>query len=116
MRLRGSRLAQLEAVVALATVAVGWLVFADQLSNDGWSAGGGTGVLLAAAVVATAGAAIAVMARRVGRHAWTAIGLALVVLSPTVFAYVLNLGVIVLAVYEVLIAVRHRGSEPTPAH
>jgi hypothetical protein len=109
-------MAQVEALVALTTVAAGWLVFADQLRSDGWIAGGGTGWLLAAAVLATSGAAIAVTARRSGHHAWTATGLALVALSPTVFAYVLNLAVIVLAVYEVLIAVRHHSSEPTPAH
>jgi hypothetical protein len=114
MRLHDTRLGQIEAVVAIGTVLLGWIVFADQLRTDGWISGGGTAWLLATVTVASAGATVAISARRAGRHAWTAVGLAAVAVSPTVFLFVLNLMVVALAATELVLAVRHRQHEPTP--
>jgi hypothetical protein len=114
MRLHDTRLGQIEAVVTIGTVLVGWVVFADQLRTDGWISGGGTAWVLAAVTVASAGAIVAIWARRSGRHAWTAVGLAAVAASPTVFAFMLNLVVVSLAATEQVLATKHRDHEPTP--
>lgn len=71
---------------AAVAVILGWAVFADQLHQDGWTSGGGTLWLLILAVTATAGALIAIVARRADRHWWTAVGLAAAAASPVVFA------------------------------
>ncbi|MDQ1484945.1 MAG: hypothetical protein QOJ62_638 [Actinomycetota bacterium] len=89
--------------VALITVALGWTVALDQAVRDGFTAKGGTAWLIALAAVATAGAIVAIAARQ--RHAVAAIGLFLVACSPTVFAYPVNVLVLLFALAELIAAV-----------
>jgi hypothetical protein len=99
-----SRLRVPALVVALITVALGWAVALDQAVRDGFTAkGGGTAWMIALAVVATAGAIVAIAARQ--RHAVVAFGLFLVACSPTVFAYPVNVLVLVFALAELVAAV-----------
>jgi hypothetical protein len=109
-------LAWTEAGTPAAAVILGWAVFADQLHQDGWTSGGGTLWLLILAVTATAGALIAIVARRADRHWRTAFGLAAAAASPVVFAYVPSLVLIVLAIVEVHLALIHAHRTPSPAN
>ena len=109
MKQRTSALGLLELVVVAVTVIIGWVVFAGQLARVGWISGGGTAWLLAFAAVATLGAGGAVVARRAGRHALTALGLGVAATAPTGFAYIFNVVVLVLALIEGGIAIVHRG-------
>ena len=116
MRLRDTRLGMAEAILVSVTVAVGWVVVVPQLRNDGWISGGGTAWLLTMALIASAGALVAVMSRRAGRHGWVALGLFAVAVSPTVFAYILNALVIALTVTELVLATRQLNRRSMPAH
>lgn len=85
-----------------ATVLVGWVAALQQLLDEGWIAGGGTGWLLGAALLATTAAAAAAWLDRRDHH--RAAGVCLLVVatsSPTVFAYPLNVAVIILAIFVV---------------
>jgi len=108
-------LAFTEGGIAAVAVILGWAVFADQLHQDGWTSGGGTLWLLILAVTATAGALIAIVARRADRHWWTALGLAAAAASPVVFAYLPSLVLIVLAVVEIRLALTRAHRTPSPA-
>ena len=94
-----------ERFAAAATVLVGWLVVVDQLVRDGVVPGGGTLWLAAFAVVATAGALMLFTTERPCQHRLRALGLGLTAFSPTTFAHVLNLVVLVLAVTELALAI-----------
>jgi hypothetical protein len=107
-----SPLVIIERVLVIAAVLVGWVVSLGQFGTDGWANGGGTGWLLFLSVVASAGGGVALLGRRAGRHGWTALGLFAAALSPTVFAYPMNLGLFVLAVIEVLLLLS-RSHRPT---
>jgi hypothetical protein len=81
-----------------ATVLVGWMAGLQQLLDEGWIAGGGTGWLLGAASLATIAAAAAAWQDRRGHPRSASVCLLVVAASsPTVFAYPLNLAVIFVA-------------------
>jgi hypothetical protein len=84
---------------------LGWLVFAHQLASDGWLNGGGTAWLLALAAVATVGALVSIAALTSGRPGWASLGLTITAASPTVFAYPLNLLLLILAIIEAALAI-----------
>jgi len=105
-----------EPLYAALAVGVGWAVFAGQLQQDGWISGGGTLWLLILALIATAGLVITIVARRAGRHWWTALGLAAAAVSPVVFAYIPTLVLIVLVMVEVRLALTRAPRAPSPAH
>src|SRR4051812_16850634 len=98
----------LVAATAAAVAAVGWAVFADQLANDGWTSGGGTAWLGVFACVASVGVYVVVVALAAGRHLIAALGLLFVAASPTVFAYPLNIIVLLMAAGEAWRAVASR--------
>lgn len=80
------------------TVLVGWAAGLKQLLDEGWIAGGGTGWLLGAALLATIAAAAAAWLHRRGSPRAAGVCLLVVaVSSPTVFAYPLNVAVIIVA-------------------
>jgi hypothetical protein len=67
----------------------------------------GTLILAAAATVATASGAVGVMASSRGRHGLAGLGLLVAaVAAPTVFAYPVNVVLLVLAVAEFIVARR----------
>lgn len=107
-----ARLARM--IVVGVTVIVGWFIVLSQAAGDGW-VNGGTIVLLTCAVIATAGAVLAYRSLLAERHGWAALGLALVTVSPTVFAYPLNLIVLILAMAELTIAIRLKRRNATRA-
>jgi hypothetical protein len=107
-----STVIKIERVTVAVTVLFGWLVSAGQLLRDGWTAGGGTAWLLAMSAIATLAAWMMFAAQRAGRHGWTAVGLAAVAVSPTVFAYILNVAILVLALVEIGLAVANRRHAP----
>ena len=93
-----------------ATVLVGWAAGLQQLLDEGWIAGGGTGWLLVAAILASSAAAAAAwLYRRAHPRAAGVCLLVVAVSSPTVFAYPLNVAVIVVALVVIgrSIATRH---------
>ena len=100
-----------------ATVLVGWAVGLEQLLDEGWIAGGGTGWLLGAALLATIAAAAVAWLDRRGRPGTAGVCLLVVaVISPTVFAYPLNVAVIIVALVVIgrSITTRHvRGGVET---
>src|SRR4029078_2834983 len=79
------------------TVLMGWVVAIQQLLEDGGTAGGGTASLLVFALLATFGAAGAARLHQRGHVTASGICLLVVVASPTVFAYPLNVAVVVVA-------------------
>ena len=89
-----------ERFAVAATVLVGWFVVVDQLVHDGFTSGSGTLWLAAFATAATAGALTLFAASHAHQHGLRALGLAITALSPTVFAYILNIAVLGLAVTE----------------
>lgn len=99
------------------TVLVGWAAGLKQLLDEGWIAGGGTGWLLGAALLATIAAAAAAWLNRRGRPRTAGVCLlAVAVISPTVFAYPLNVAVIIVALVVIgrSITTRHvRGGVET---
>src|SRR5258708_24218260 len=88
-----------------ATVLVGWLAVVDQLIHDGFTSGGGTLWLAAFGTAATAGASTLFAASHTHQHGLRALGLAITALSPTVFAYILNIAVLGLAITELALMV-----------
>jgi hypothetical protein len=95
-----------------ATVVVGWFTSLDQFVEEP-ATGRGTMTLVAFSVGASLGLALAAVARRRDSPGLMALGLLMVAASPTVFAYVLNIVVLCLALAEVVVAVvRCRGAEP----
>jgi hypothetical protein len=109
-------LSRISLVLAVGVVICGWFVAVGQLTNDGWTSGGGTAWLLVCACVATIGASFAVPALIDGRHGWAAAGLALVIVSPTGFAYPFNALVLVLAIVHLAMALSRRSVLRPPAH
>lgn len=97
-----------ERVLAAAAVVVGWAVALDQLIRDGWGAGGGTGWLVLFALIASAGLVVLLITAR-DAHGMRALALAAVAVSPTVFAYVLNVVVVALALIELAFLARDHG-------
>jgi hypothetical protein len=85
-------------------VLIGWVVLTRQWATDDVS-GGGSVWLTLFAVAATVGAVVVFGARDVDQHGLRAVGLAAAAVSPTVFAYPLNVLVGVLAVVELVAAV-----------
>jgi hypothetical protein len=94
-----------ERFAVAATVLVGWFTVVDQAIHDGFPSGGGTLWLALFAAGATGGAAILFASRHPHQHGLRALGLALTALSPTVFAYILNIALVVLAVIELALTV-----------
>jgi hypothetical protein len=84
-------------LLVAATVLMGWVVAIQQLLEDGWIAGGGTASMLVFALLATFGAAGAARLHQRGHSTASGVGLLVVAASPTVFAYPLNVAVIVVA-------------------
>ena len=84
-------------LLVAATVLTGWVVAIQQLLEDGWIAGGGTASLLVFALLATFGAAGAAWLHQRGHLTASGACLLVVAASPTVFAYPLNVAVIVVA-------------------
>jgi hypothetical protein len=103
-----STLIKIERVTVAVTLLVGWMVSGGQLLRDGWIAGGGTAWLLVLSAVATLAGAAAFVAQRTEGHAWTAVGLVVVAVSPSVFAYPLNVALLVFASIEVGLAITNR--------
>lgn len=91
-------------LAAAAVVLIGWVVVTHQWATDDVS-GGGSVWLTLFAVAATVGAVVVFGARDVDQHGLRAVGLAAAAVSPTVFAYPLNVLVGVLAVVELVAAV-----------
>ena len=84
-------------LLVAATVLMGWVVAIQQLLEDGWIAGGGTASLLVFALLATSGAAGAARLHQRGHVTASGVCLLVVAASPTVFAYPLNVAVVVVA-------------------
>jgi hypothetical protein len=95
------------AVVVLLTLGCGWQTTAGQLA-DGSGTAGGTAWLVALSAVATLGGLALLVGRRQRRHLVAAVALVLVALSPTGFAYPLNLAVLALAVAQLALLRRAR--------
>ncbi|MDX6256509.1 MAG: hypothetical protein QOJ11_2843 [Frankiales bacterium] len=96
-----------ELALAALTVLVGWADVVGQL-RSGSGRGDGDGWLLGFAVVATLGLTVLLVAQRHGRHLYAALALVLVAVSPTVFAYPLNLAILALVVVELFRSVAGR--------
>lgn len=106
-------LVSVERVAAIVTTTVGCAVAIRQLAVDGWTRGGGTGWLLATAVIATIGTLLVVVH---DGHAQRCIGLLAVVASPTVFAYLLNIVLLGLGLAEFALTIQQwRRTRTTPA-
>lgn len=88
------------------TIAVGWIAAVDTVTNGG-NETSGNALLLTFAIIATVGACIAYFAWRAQHRTLVALGLLLVVASPTVFAYPLNVAVLLCSVV-VLVGVPKR--------
>lgn len=86
-----------EATVAIGTIAFGWYVVVDQAFSDRWT---GTGWLALLAVTSTAGAAVGLIAARLGAPLVAALGLGLAALAPTGFGYLGNVALLLLAATE----------------
>jgi cytochrome bd-type quinol oxidase subunit 2 len=91
-----------EQTAAIITVTVGWIVVFDQARHND-NSGNGTAWLLGFALVATAGAAVTLMARQ-RQRALRGLGLLIAVASPTVFAYPLNIALALIACAEFAVA------------
>lgn len=89
-------------------VAVGWAVAVGQLADVGWLSGGGSSWLLVLATVATLGAILLTWSASRRSHLIAAFGWTLIAMSPTVFAYPLNLLAVVLGAVELGRAVIER--------
>jgi hypothetical protein len=111
MSRRRSRLQTVELALAALTVLVGWGAVVGQLRTAG-SPADGTAWLVGFAVVATLGLAGLLVAQRNGRHAHAALALVLVALSPTVFAYPLNLLIVGLVIVELFASSARRARRP----
>jgi hypothetical protein len=101
------------AVVVLLTLACGWRTSVGQLV-DGSGTASGTAWLLAMSAAATLGGLALLVAHRRCRRLITATALVLVALSPTVFAYPLNLAVLALAVAELALPRQARPAAISP--
>lgn len=97
IRGRPTRLWAGEATVATGTIAFGWYGVVDQAFSDGWS---GTGWLALLAVISTAGAAVGLIAARLGAPLVAALGLGVAAVAPTGFAYLGNVALLLLAATE----------------
>jgi hypothetical protein len=95
-----------EIAVSVATALLGWNAFIDQARFYQWTITGGTGWLLALAIAGSCGAVLVAALARTNLHILTAFALCLTALSPTVFAYPLNVVLLLLALSEVVLAVR----------
>lgn len=100
MKQTRSSLVYVSSAIALSGTALGWAIFIGQLATDDWVSGGGTAWMLVLAALATVGVVTAIPALWSGRHGWAAVGLAITAVSPTVFAYPLNVLLLILAVVE----------------
>jgi hypothetical protein len=95
-----------DAIVLAVTLSLGWwaVVFT---ANRRAATNDGTLILAAAATVATASGAVGVLASSRGRHGLAGLGLLVAaVAAPTVFAYPVNVVLLVLAVAEFIVARR----------
>jgi hypothetical protein len=112
---RRATLVAVERIAAAATALLGWIVVGDQFASDGLTHGSGTFWLGAFAAAGTAGVVVLFRARP-DSHWIRAAGLALTAFSPTVFAYVLNIALLIIGLVEVALAVasrRRTGLTPT---
>jgi hypothetical protein len=96
-----------EISLSVITVLLGWNAFIDQARFYEWNITGGTGWLLALAIAGSCGAVLVAAVARTNLHLLTAFALCLTALSPAVFAYPLNVVLLLLAISEVVLAVRH---------
>lgn len=91
--------------VVVVTVAVGWVYSLHQMASTSGDSSG-TAWLLGLAAIATLGAGMAFRARQRRHSALVACGLLLVAVSLTVFAYPLNVAVLLCALAQLWV---HRG-------
>ena len=95
-----------DAIVVAVTLSLGWWAVVFTADRRG-ATNDGTLILAAAATLATASGAVGVLASSRGRHGLAALGLLVAaVAAPTVFAYPVNLVLLVLAVAELIVARR----------
>ena len=87
--------------ILLATLALGWYVALSSSATHE-----GRPVLIGLAILATAGAAIAIAASIAGRHFVAAAGLMVAAVSPTGFGYLANLLTLGVMVFEVVLGIR----------
>jgi hypothetical protein len=93
------------AVLAV-TLSLGWWAVVFTADRRGWT-NDGTLILAAAATVATASGVAGVTASSRGRHGLAGLGLLVAaVAAPTVFAYPVNVVLLILAVIELVVARR----------
>jgi hypothetical protein len=111
MSRRRTQLQTVELALAALTVLVGWGAVVGQLRTAG-SPADGTAWLVAFAAVATLGLAGLAGAQRHGWHVQAALALVLVALSPTVFAYPLNLLIVGLVIVELVASSARRARRP----
>lgn len=95
-----------EISLSMTTALLGWNAFIDEARFHEWAIKGGTGWLLALAIAGSCGAVLVAVAARADVHVLTAFALCLTALSPTVFAYPLNVVLVLLAISEVVLAMR----------
>jgi hypothetical protein len=95
-----------DAIVLAVTLRLGCWAVVFTADRRGWT-NDGTLILAAAATLATASGAVGVMASSRGRHGLGGLGLLVAaVAAPTVFAYPVNVVLLVLAVAELIVARR----------
>ena len=97
-------LVTVDRVAAAAVVLVGWVVVAHQWATEDVSGGGSVWLTLFAAA-ATVGAVVVFSAWDVDQHGLRAFGLVVAAVSPTLFAYPVNVMVGALAGLELVVAV-----------
>lgn len=105
---RTSLYARAATAAAWLVTAVGWGLFATQLPHRELAVGGLLWVL-AFALAATGGAVLATWSLSVDRPGLSAAGLLLVAVSPTFFAYAINLVPLAMAGAFAFIALSRRG-------
>jgi hypothetical protein len=103
---------RVEQTATIFTVSVGWIFVLHQAWH-GDNPGNGTVWLAGFAMVATVGAAVTLIARR-NQHALRTLGLLVAVLSPTVFAYPLNIGLALAACAEFVVFAMAMRRTPSP--
>lgn len=111
-KVRESHLGVATWFVAAVTILLGWFVGLRQLATDGWINGGGTGWLLFLALVASLAGGGAFWLQGRDHEEAAAVTFLVVAVSPTVFAYPLNL-VIVVAAFVRFFRARHHRSRVT---
>jgi hypothetical protein len=84
-------------IIAIITVVMSWFVVAQGLDAKGGTALGNA-VVVAAALIGTAGCALYIYAIARGRLSWASLGLLGVVIAPTGFAYLGNVVALIAAV------------------